>query len=99
MNQLQAHTDALSQINKELLNPRLLKQVELFHKVTVHNENVDAENARIQAATEEAKEQRRLERLAKAAANVPAHDYGADLDAAEAYQRSHSSHSSSGYSM
>ena len=99
LNQLQAHTDALSQINKELLNPRLLKQVELFHKVTVHNENVDAENARIQAATEEAKEQRRLERLAKAAANVPAHDYGAELDAAEAYQRSHSSHSSSGYSM
>ena len=101
LNQIKIHTDAINQINEELSNPRLLKQVELYHKVTAHNENVDAENARIQAATEEAKEQRRLERLANAAANVPAVDYWAQLDKVDqtTRQRSQSQLNGSGLSL
>ena len=101
LNQLQAHTDALSQINEELLNPRLLKHVELFHKVTAHNEHVDAENARIQAATEEAQEQRRLRQLAEAAANVPAVDYWEQLNKVDqaTRQRSQSQLNDSGLTM
>lgn len=91
LNQIKIHTDAINQINEELSNPRLLKQVELYHKVTAHNENVDTENARLQLAAERAiKQEQPQEQLAPVAneklpllqvAPPEWEDWGAKLDA------------------